>query len=181
MISGRFSQGTGRGVGVSPFPSCTLASQRSCHFCHERTSTRHLWGQTQAGLRGSRPPAPWGPAGRRGGKRCGLPWELPGPPGWIGSAADRAGGVGSRWTRRRTARGPPVPSRWRETISAAGAGRGEQPGSGGDPAFHDNAEAARTKAPQSAFYWFELIICSGWGWAGPGNSLVGRGGRFGRD
>lgn len=61
---------------------------------------------------------------------------------------------------RRTALGPLVPSRWLEPTPGQlrGLGRGRQPGWGGDPVYHDNAEAAGTKAPQSAFYWFELII-----------------------
>lgn len=65
--------------------------------------------------------------------------------------------------------GPPVPSRWLEPTSGQlrGSGRDGQLGWGGDPVFHDNAEAARTKTPQSAFYWFELIICGGGGGRGP--------------
>ena len=54
----------------------------------------------------------------------------------------RAGvGSRSRWTGRRTARGPPVPSRWLGPTlgQLRGPGRGGQPGWGGDPAFHDNA------------------------------------------
>ena len=117
----------------------------------------------QACRRGSRRPAlpPRGPAGASGRKGCGLRRTLsPASGAGPGPQLTVRVGVGSRWTGRPTARGPPVPSRWLRPTPGQlrGPGRGGQPGWGGDPVFHDNAKAARTKAPQSAFYWFELII-----------------------
>lgn len=41
-------------------------------------------------------------------------------------------GTGSRWTRRRTARGPPVPSRWLERISGQLRGPGGAGSRGGE-------------------------------------------------
>lgn len=129
---------------------------------HEHPSGPAISGvRAQACRRGSRTPAPLGSRGVSGRKGCWLRRTL--------SPASRAGpgpqltvrvGAGSRWTGRPTARGPPVPSRWLRPTPGQlrGPGRGGQPGWGGDPVFHDNAKAARTKAPQSAFYWFELII-----------------------
>lgn len=104
-------------------------------------------------------------SGRSPGLRAGTGTPAPGARGvsrrkGAGSAADGGVGAGSRWTGRPTARGPgsrPGGS-GRLPGQLRGPGRGGRPGWGGDPVFHDNAKAARTKEPQSAFYWFELII-----------------------
>lgn len=112
---------------------------------------------TDPGLQAGMPPATLGPGAERSGgaaSRAASPAS-----GLDRPASDRAGGGGSRWTGP-DGSGSPVPSRWLGPTPGQlrGSGRGRPPGWGGDPVFHDNAEAERTKAPQSAFYWFELII-----------------------
>lgn len=61
--------------------------------------------------------------------------------GWAGPTADRAGGDGEQMDEAPDGSGSPGPVQVARADfgPAAGAGRGGQPGWGGDPVFHDNA------------------------------------------
>lgn len=121
-------------------PSCTLGLLITGIISdHECTSTRAVCeDEPQACSRGSGRllQVSRGAAEERGAGFVGSPRRL-----GAGSGPQltvRAGlGSRSRWTGRRTARGPPVPSRWLGPTlgQLRGLGRGGQPRWGGDPRF----------------------------------------------